>query len=321
MRKKVWIALLALVLLAGGAAVGFSAYDRTRDPLRLDGIVAASGRVEARAVRVGAGTGGRVLLLVVEEGDEVQRGQLLAEIDRRTPEALNAGARAAVAAAEENVVAIGRRIAALESQLALARTEADRYRRLVSRDAAPRQAVDRAEAMLAQLENEVRAARASRTLAMRQTEAARAQARAASVQLDETSVRSPVSGVVEDELVREGEMVAPGAPLLVVRRLDETTVRVYLPIAEAQRIRPGMEVRAYTEAFPDRFFPGSVERIAREAEFTPKDVHMPDDRATLVFAVDIRFRNPDGALKDGFPADVYIRWEPQASWPARGPWR
>jgi HlyD family secretion protein len=321
MTRRRWITIGTVVLVAVGTALTVAAIGGSRGSDAPRGIIAASGRVEARTVRISAAVGGRVLRLLVKEGDAVEAGQLLAELDQRAPEAFAAGAQAAVAAAEENVVAADRHLAALESQLALARTEAARYQRLYERDAAPRQAADRAEATLAQIENEVRAARATRSLGARQIDVARAQARVAVVQLDETSVRSPARGIVEHELVREGEMVAPGMPLLVVRDVDETTVRVFLPVAEAQRVRPGNEVRAFTEAFPDRVFAGVVKRIASEAEFTPKDVHMPEDRATLVFAVDIRFANSDGTLKDGFPADVHVRWDPRAPWPARRPWR
>ena len=321
MKNRVWIALLLLGIASGATALGLLAYDRSRDAARLPGVIAASGRIEARSVRVAPATGGRVVRLVVDNGDAVDSGQMVAELDRRTTQAVNDGASAGAAAAEANVAAVERRIAALESQLALAQTEADRYARLFARDAAPRQAVDRTEAARSQLENEVLAARAARGLAVRQSEAARAQVRASSVQLDETTVRAPIAGVVENVLVRAGEVVGAGAPLLILRRTDTTRVRVYLPIADAERIRAGTEARAYVEAFPSRFFAGVVERIATEAEFTPKDVHMPDDRATLVFAVDIRFVNPGGALKDGFPTDVYLKWDQRAAWPERRPWR
>lgn len=321
MKDKLWIVLLSAALIGGGTAVGWWAYDRARGDALPAGIIAASGRIEARVVRVSAATAGRLLSLAVRAGDRVRRGQVIAQLDNRAPQALSSAAEAGVSAAEQNVAASGERIAALESQLALAEIEAERYRRLFSRDAAPRQAVDRAEATLAQLRKEVGAARAARELARHQSHAAREQTRATSVQLGESTVLAPVDGVVEDELLREGEMVAPGVPILVIRRVDETTVKVYLPIAQAQQVRAGMEARAYLESLGNRAFPGTVDRVATDAEFTPKDVHMPDDRATLVFAVEIRFPNADGTLKDGFPADVYIRTDPEVAWPARAPWR
>ena len=321
MKTRSWILILLLVVAAGAVALARLAAARRRADALPPGIVAASGRVEAREFRVSAGVGGRVLRLLVREGDTVREGQTVAQLDRRTSDAAASGAQALVATAEEQAAAAEEAILALQAQLDLAEIEAARYRRLYSHDAAPRQAVDRADAAVAQLRRQIHAAHASGRAALRQVDGARAQARAASVPVEETTVLAPASGFVEDEIVRAGEMVAPGMPLLRIARSDPVTVKVYLPIADAQRLRPGSEARAWVEGIGDRWFAGTVERIATRAEFTPKDVHMPDDRATLVFAVELRFANPDGTLKDGFPADVYIRWDPRSPWPGRRPWQ
>ena len=53
--------------------------------------------------------------------------------------------------------------------------------------------------------------------------------------------------------------------------------------------------------------------VAQQAEFTPKEVHMKDEREKLVFGVKLRLANPDGLLKPGMPADAKIRVEPDAS--------
>jgi HlyD family secretion protein len=321
MRRDIRITIGVAVALAGAFGLGWWVYERNRAEALPAGIVVASGRIEARSTRVAAATGGRVARVWVQEGDRVEAGVTLIELDGRALEAAQAGARAVLAAAQENVAATEQQLGALESRLDLARLEAERYRRLFSRDAAPGQAVDRAESALLQLENEVRGAHAGRQLALRQGDAASAQLRAATVALDETTVLSPVVGFVEDAFVREGEMAAPGMPLLRLSHAGEVTLRVYVPIAEAQRLGTGMEARAWVEGLGDRSFPGTVEHIARDAEFTPRDVHMPDDRTTLVHAVTLRFPNLDGSLKDGFPADAYIRWDTAAPWPARPPWR
>lgn len=321
MRQVTGIGLLVLVVLSGVAALGWWTYDRARGDALPEGIIAANGRVEARLTRVASTGGGRVIRIDVEEGDPVHSGEVLVEMDRRTVEAAQASAEAAHAAALENIVATERRIDARQSQLDLARTETERLRRLHAGDAVSRQSVERAEAGLVQLEQEVRAARAGLDLARRQADAARAQMQGVSVGLSETVVLAPVSGVVQAVLVRPGEVAAPGAPLLRLAESAEVRVRVYLPIAEAGRVRPGMEARVYADGLGDRSLPGSVERVAEEAEFTPRDVHMPDDRTTLVIAVTLRFPNPDRSLRDGFPADVFIRWDPASPWPEQPPWR
>jgi HlyD family secretion protein len=320
MRGRSWIVLVALTLAAVVLAVGWLFYDTWARESVPDGIVVASGRLEGRKVRVSAEAAGRITKLAVEEGDRVEVGQLIAELDRRDEEAAMNGARAALAAAEAGALATRRQIAALEARVELARKEAARYRRLFERDAAPRQAAEQAEAALKSIESELRAARASYALAQRQAEVARARLEAVDVRLTETTVRSPVAGVVTAELARAGETVGPGMPLVEIMVAEDIKLRVYLPLAEATQVRFGSAARVYLDAYPQRFFTGTVERIANEAEFTPKDIHMPDERATLVMAVDIRIPNGDGALKDGFPADAYIRWNPEAPWPERRPW-
>lgn len=320
MKAKTWVVILSLAATAAGVGAAWWLYQLYAGNSVADGIIVASGRLEGRPVRVSAGTAGRVIRLAVREGDKVAPGQIIAEIDRRDEEAAAAGARAGVAAAEAGVVAAERRVDALEAQAELARTEAARYRRLFDRDAAPRQAVDRAEAELESLQNELRAARAAHILAKRQLDLSRAQLQAVEIKLGETTITAPIAGIVTAELARAGEMVAPGQPVVELMSVEDIKLRVYLPLQDAERVRPGMEARVYVDPHLDRTFTGRVERIATEAEFTPKDVHMPDERTTLVFAVDIRIPNPDGALKDGFPADAFIRWDPAAPWPERPPW-
>jgi HlyD family secretion protein len=320
MRGKSWIVLVAATIAASIVAVGWSLHDRHARDVVPEGILVASGRLEGRTVRVAAQAFGRVTRLAVREGDPLAQGDLIAVIDARDATAAVTGGRAGVAAAEAGAVAAERRVAALEARLELARKEQARYQRLFERDAAPRQAVDRADAELEGVLSELRAAQAAHVLALRQTDVVRAQLESAEVRLAETTIAAPVGGVVTAELARAGETVAPGVPVVAMLMSDDMKLRVYLPLEAAQRVQPGHEARIYVDGYHDRFFDGVVERVASQAEFTPKDVHMPDERSTLVFAVDVRVPNPDGTLKDNFPADAYIRWKHGIEWPTRRPW-
>lgn len=320
MKGRSWAMIVGIVAVSVVAAGGLWVYDSaaaTADPA---GVVAANGRIEIEEVRVGPGTGGRVERIVHPEGHRIEPGDTLALLDRRAAEAHVMGARSAVAAARTGVVAAEGRARALESQLELARVEARRYRRLYDRDASPRQAAEQAEAALARLENETRAARAGGSMAEDQVSLALARLDAALFELDETVLRSPAAGVVSQVLVRQGEIAAPGWPVLAVRLAGEARLKVYLPVGAAGRVAPGSDARIYVDAYPERVFEGSVERIADEAEFTPRDIHMPDERSSLVYEVVLRVIDADGALKDGFPADAWIRWDGSEAWPDRAPW-
>lgn len=319
MKGKSWILIVAAISLSVVAALGWWSYDQASQSTSA-GVIVASGRLEGTRVRISAQASGRITRLAVREGDRVEPGQLIAELDARDERSAAEGARATVAAADARVDEARRQVAALESQARFAATEAARYRRLFEADAVPRQAAERAETEAESLADQLQAARAAQQLALRQVDLARAQLDAAEVNLEETTVIAPVAGSVSAELARVGEMVVPGVPIVELLRADDMKLRVYLPLADANRVSPGGEARVYVESGSAGPYPGTVEHIAGEAEFTPKDVHMPDERATLVFAVVIRLPNADPGLKDGFPADAYIRWDSAASWPERPPW-
>jgi HlyD family secretion protein len=309
--------LLGLTLVAGG---GWWIYEGAGDRRAPDGIVAASGRIEVERVHVAPATEGRVLGLAVAEGEAVDAGVLMAEIDARLPGTAVEEAEAAVEAARAGRAVGQGRLEALRSELALARTEAGRVQRLYDDGAVSRQELDRAETAVERLSAEVRSAEAALEAAERQLHAARARREAAGVRFSEARLVAPVDGKVDRVLTREGEMASPGRPVVTLLRRGTAKLRVYLPLREAERIGPGVEARVYLDGFPGRFFDGRVEWIAADAEFTPRDVHMPDERTTLVFAADIRLVDPDGRIKDGFPADAWLRLDPSAPWPRDPPW-
>lgn len=320
MRSHGWKVLVGLTVAAALVAGGWWAYEDAEARSLTDGIVEASGRIEVERIHVAPAVGGRVLRVAVSEGDRVEAGDLVAEIDDRAAAAALREAEAAVEVAEANRETAGRRLEAVRSEAGLARTEARRYRELFARDAVARQVVDRAEATLERLEAEVRGAEAALEAADRQAKAARARREAVQVRLSETRIVAPAPGVVDREVVRAGEMGAPGRPVVVLLRKGSAELRVYLPLRTAQSVRPGTEARVYVDAFPGRVFQGRVERVSGDAEFTPRDVHMPDERTTLVYAADIRVADPDGTLKDGFPADAWLRTDPSVPWPQGPPW-
>lgn len=320
MKGKAWLFVTAAVILAGAGAGAVWVYDTATAEAAVPGLVTANGRLEVRQIHVSSAAGGRVMNLRIREGEAVHAGDTLAVLDSRRQRAAVAGMEAAAAAANQGSVGAERRALALESQLALARVEARRYRRLFERDAAPRQAAERAEAAFAQLENELAAAQSGHGLAVEQANLGRARLEGARAELDEAIVTAPAHGTVSQILVRQGEVAAPGFPIMGLRTTGDVVLRVYLPLVDAERVRPGAPARIHVDAFPDRAFEGAVERVASEAEFTPRDIHMPDERTTLVYEVTVRIRDDGGVLKDGFPADAWIRWDDGASWPGEAPW-
>jgi len=176
--------------------------------------------------------------------------------------------------------------------------------------------VDQARAALAEAEAQVAAAQAqvdgleagAGEAQIAALEARVAQARAA---LDSALTRqvtmqvvSPVDGVVLDVAAHAGEVASTGAALLTVADLSQVRLVVYLPETQLGQVRLAQLMQVTVDSFPGRTFEGQVIHIADRAEFTPRNVATQEERANLVFAIEIRLNNDDGALKPGMPADA-----------------
>lgn len=129
------------------------------------------------------------------------------------------------------------------------------------------------------------------------------------------AIRSPMDGRVLARTVEVGERVDPGTPLFALVDLDQLYVKIYVPEPRIGEVVLGQEARVYVDAYPGRPFPARVSRVSQEAEFTPKNVETPEERAKLVFAVEVALaENPGGVLKPGMPADAVLRLTPDAEW-------
>jgi HlyD family secretion protein len=158
--------------------------------------------------------------------------------------------------------------------------------------------VPRAEALLAQAEKA--AAQAQAELALVQ------------IQIGKLEIKSPAAGVVTVRSIEPGEVVQAGAAALVISQLENLTVTVYLPEDRYGQIDLGDLARVTSDSFPGQAFAGQVQRIATQAEFTPRNVATEDSRRTTVFAVKLEVSSPQGELKPGMPVDVEFSIQEQA---------
>lgn len=141
-------------------------------------------------------------------------------------------------------------------------------------------------------------------LARSQVEVARAAVGVLEAQRQKLSLAAPVSGVVLSRSVQPGEVASPGAPLMILARLDDLKLTVYIPEDRYGIIQLDQQAKVSVDSFPGETFTGVVVRIADQAEFTPRNVQTEEGRRTTVFAVELKVENPDGRLKPGMPADV-----------------
>ena len=128
----------------------------------------------------------------------------------------------------------------------------------------------------------------------------------AEAQLGYTVLRSPQSGVVLRKHAEPGEIIAAGTPVVTIADLDNIWVKIYVPEPQLGRIKLGQTAEVTTDSYPGKIYRGTVTFVNSEAEFTPKNIHTPEERVKLVFAVKIAVGNPNQELKPGMPADARV---------------
>ena len=133
---------------------------------------------------------------------------------------------------------------------------------------------------------------------------AEAQLDSIDAQIAKLTVYAPIDGTVLERNIEPGEIALAGSTALLIGNLNQLTITVYVPEDRYGDIRVGQKAGFTVDSFPGKTFSGSVNRIATQAEFTPRNVQTAEGRSTTVFAVEITVNNPTADLKPGMPADV-----------------
>ncbi|MDQ0393648.1 HlyD family secretion protein [Labrys monachus] len=286
-----------------------------------DGIVMTNGRIEAEEVLVSAKLAGRVSQVLVDEGQTVEAGAVVARMDTADLQAQLNGAQAVVRRTEKAETEAQAVIAQRNSELVLAQQQYDRAFTLNARGYGTTQDLDLRRSQLTAAQAACTAAGAGLEEAHAATDAARADVARIQSQLDDAVLTAPRRGRVEYKLVQSGEVVAAGAPIVTLLDLSNVYMTVFLPASAAGRLAIGDEARIILDPAPDYVVPATVSFVASEAQFTPKTVETDDEREKLMFRVKLQIassllRQYESQVKIGVRGVAYARTSRAAVWPA-----
>jgi HlyD family secretion protein len=169
--------------------------------------------------------------------------------------------------------------------------------------------VERARAAIKLAEtNRLELKRREQEIAVRKAEIERAKAGVSMIdaQLDDTTVTSPINGVVLVKSAEAGEVLAAGATVVTIGDLDRPWLRAFIGEKDLGRIKLGGKVKLTTDSYPGKVYWGRISFIASEAEFTPKQIQTADERVKLVYKIKIDVENPNQELKSNMPVDAEI---------------
>lgn len=271
---------------------------------RGDGNFDATGTFEATEILVSSEANGKIMELNIEEGDRLDAGALIGYVDSTQLYLKKMQLSAGLRSVDIRKPDIRKQIAALEQQIATARTEQQRMENLVKAKAGNQKQVDdivnNIKYLQKQLDAQYSTLNKTTGGADAEAEGILYQIMQLDDQLQKSRIVNPQAGTVLVKYAEPGEVTAAGKPLYKIADTDLLYLRAYITADQLSTLKQGQTVRVFADYGEDdrREYPGTITWISDKSEFTPKGIQTKDERANLVYAIKIAVKN-DGYLKIG----------------------
>jgi RND family efflux transporter MFP subunit len=223
---------------------------------------------------------GTVVNILVKEGQPVDAGELLIELDHRQVSAQLQQAEAALSEAHQGKAAADSALLSARAGAELARTNDTRYTAMLAEQAVTPQEADAISAGNRQAQAALEQAEAMAAAARSRVEQARAAVAAARVSSGDASVKAPYKGIITAKLVDVGDLAFPGMPLLKIDQTEIYTVELDIPETLIENIRIDAIVSVQVPAAKGALLDGKVETIVPAADTKSRSflvkVRLPD---------------------------------------------
>ena len=308
-KTKIILAILGAVVL-GFVAMGFIkrkdkdvARVTTAKVEKIDLIskVTANGKIQARRkVDLSALVMGQIVNLAAKEGDRVQKGQLLLQIDRAQLAAQTAGRESA--------------LGAMRSDLVAAQSAADQARYDYERARRNWEAKILSEAEMQKTKSVYDTAQANLSATRQRLQESGANLAASRDSLSKTTVSAPIAGVVTYLPVKEGEVTVigtmnnPGTQLLTISDMSEVEAVMMVDETSVPEVKVGQKATLSVDAYPNRTFDGVVTEVGSSpiAKNDPDLLSLTAGSEAINFKVKIRVVTPPDTIRPGFSVTADI---------------
>lgn len=265
----------------------------------------AYGNFEVEKTIISAEGNGKLLVFNVEEGQMLQQGELIGQIDTLAlnlqKEALLAQKRATLSGLKD----IDAQLEVLKQQEVNLQINIDRVDRLFKAKAATQKQIDDLQSQSDLLVKQKTAIETQKIRLYDQVRVFDRQVDLINLSISNCTIISPVQGRVLNTLSRKSEMVALGKPLYSIANLELLDLKVYVSGNQMPLVNIGDEVEVFIDKneTENEQLKGIITWISEAAEFTPKTIQTKEERVNLVYALKVQVKN-DGRIKVGMPGEV-----------------
>lgn len=311
------VIISAATVIVVGAVVVWLILSRSALP---PGIVAGNGRLEATEVDVATKYPGRIKQILVNEGDTVGPGQVVAVMDTQPLEAELRQAQAKISEAKDNERTALSQIKIKQAQLSYAERQYKRSKALVGRGAVSEQERDIDLAHADSAKADLQGIQSQAVRAKSAIDAATAESERLQAQIADNTLRAPMRARIQTRVAEPGEVLPSGGKVLSLVDLSDVFMYVFLPADAAGKVPLGADARIVLDAEPEQPIRAVVSFVSPTAQFTPKTVETAEERHNLSFRVKLQI-NKERALryerfvKVGIPGMGYVRLDSKAEWP------
>ena len=342
-----WLITGAVVLLVIG--LGIFAWRQLQPSGLPEGFAMGNGRIEATEIDIATKAAGRIKEILVNDGDFLKAGDIVARMDTQTLEAELRQAQAQVRQAQQAKATAAAVVAQRESELALIEKEFTRSQQMAFKGLIAQQQLDSdysryksataalsaARSQLVEAQSTIVAATSQVAEAQFAMEVAKSQVAEAQSALDaalaaierieadiaDSVLKAPRDGRVQYRVAQPGEVLGAGGRVVNMIDLTDVFMTFFLPTAVAGRVALGTEIRLVLDAFPQYVIPAQASFVADVAQFTPKTVETASEREKLMFRIRAQIppellRKHITRVKTGLPGVAYVRLDPNVEWPA-----
>lgn len=269
----------------------------------------ATGSFEATEIIVSSQANGRILALNVNEGEQLQKEQIVGRIDSTQLYLQKMSLLSNAKGVRAQQPDISKQTSAIQDQIKTLKREKARVERLIAANAANRKQLDDIESQLEVLQSQLSA---QTSILQKNSQHISAQSSTIDIQvaqlddqLEKTRITSPITGTVLNRYAETGELATMGTPLFKIADTGTLFLRAYVTNDQLALIQLNDEVTVRVDDGEGgmRSYKGEISWISDKSEFTPKTIQTKNERANLVYALRIAVHN-DGFLKIGMYGEV-----------------
>ena len=347
LKRNILIVIVVGLLIISGVLI----YKKLNSKKLPSYLVEAVGVVDGDLININTKYPGRVVMLNVDTGDKVKKGEIIAKLDdKEYVKKLNALnfeikakedefnfsktkilksieiAKNAYLAKKDELKGIDSEINALkevinqdkrdEKRIALlVKRKMEKHHKLELAKLKTKTDLDKLKGLVAKkeaLKKEIEIFKKKYEIAIKSKEnikalknginALKQKRDEVNVVLNELKIKSPIDGYVDTKIANIGEVLGAGMPIATLINPKSLYLKIYVNTIYTGKIHLGDKAEIFIDAYPNKPIKAVVSKIAKKAEFTPKEVAVRADRITRVYEVRLKPIKPNPLLKLGLPA-------------------